>query len=163
MINVSFIGIDLYQVGEVSAKIHSKLAELFEVKDEDVVMSSFDSFVYYKGHEQTSINLYIRIDLEEKYRPFQKKAADFLLEASEELSVHCTLYFNYIKESDIYQRVNGKYPRYLTFENAKPAPEEEYDENKEYSDEEVYTEDIFAKLDEEDDRPLTFDELRRKQ
>jgi hypothetical protein len=158
------MGIDLYQVGEVSAKIHSKLAKLFEVSEDDLVMSSFDSFVYYKGHEQTSINLYIRIDLEEKYRPLQNKVAEFLLEASKEFSVHCTLYFNYIKESDIYQRVDNKYPRYLTFENAKPAPEEEYDENKEYSDEEVYTENIFAKLDDEGkDGPLSFDELRKKQ
>lgn len=164
MINVSFIGMDLYQVGEVSAKLHTKVAKAFGVNEEEVVFSAFDSFVYYKGHEQTSINLYVKIDAEEKFASKQKAVAELLLEELTQVAIHITVYFNYIKEANVYQKVNDEYPRFLTFENAKPVNDEgEYEDDDNV---EVYTGDIFSKfkkdLEEDEERPLSFDELTKR-
>ena len=66
MVIISYTGLDLFLVGELNAKIHSLVSKTLNVSDEEVVFSSYDSFVYYKGHEQTSINLLIKVEMDEK-------------------------------------------------------------------------------------------------
>ena len=94
MVIISYTGLDLFLIGELNAKIHSQVSNLLETSEEEVVFSSYDSFVYYKGHEQTSIQLIIKVEMDEKYRPFQKQLAELLLKSSEEYSIHATVYIN---------------------------------------------------------------------
>lgn len=149
MINITYYGLDIYLIGELNAKIHSQVAKLFEVDDEEVVFTGIDSFVFYKGHEQTSINLMIKVELEEKYRKYQDEVAKFLLETSKEYSIHAHVFFNYYYSKDSYLSVNEEYPRYLTNENE--SSEEDYDENKDYSEDDLFTGNIFEGFEEDDE------------
>ena len=161
MVIISYTGLDLFLIGELNAKIHSQVSNLLETSEEEVVFSSYDSFVYYKGHEQTSIQLIIKVEMDEKYRPFQKQLAELLLKSSEEYSIHATVYFNYFNSEDSYSRVNPNYPRYLTSENERS--EEEYDEEVEYSEDELFTGNIFQEFEvDEDEEPQSFDSLLKK-
>lgn len=141
MVIISYTGLDLYLVGELNGKIHSKVSKILNVSDDEVVFSSFDSFVFFKGHEQTSINLLIKVEMDEKLAIYQKDLADFLLASSKEYSLHAYVYFNYFKEENAYLSVNNDYPRYLTSQNE--ASEEEYNQDREYSEDEIYTGNIF--------------------
>ena len=171
MVIISYTGLDLYLVGELNAKIHTKVSKLLGIDDEELVFTSFDSFVFYKGHEQTSINLMIKVEMDEKYHKFQKELADLLMESSKEYSLHSFVYFSYFQEANTYLSVNSKYPRYLTNENE--ASEEDYDEEKEYSEEEIYTGNIFEEFEKkdetqveekktEDEGPINFQSLFHK-
>ena len=158
---ISYTGLDLFLVGELNAKIHSLVSKTLNVSDEEVVFSSYDSFVYYKGHEQTSINLLIKVEMDEKYRPYQEALAKVLLESSKEYSVHAHVYFSYYKTEDSYTRINEDYPRYLTSENERS--DEDYNEENEYDEETLYTGNIFNEFDvEKDDEPVGFDSLFKK-
>ena len=158
MVIISYTGLDLYLVGELNAKIHNKVSKILGIPDEDIVFTSFDSFVYYKGHEQTSINLMIKVEMDEKYSAAQEELAKLLMETSKEYSLHSFVYFSYFKEENSYLSVNSSYPRYLTSENEKG--EDDYDEEKEYNDQEIYTGNIFkgTKLDEEEEEEKSEDE-----
>lgn len=149
MVIISYTGLDLYLIGELNGKIHGKVCKILNAKEEDVIFSGYDSFVFYKGHEQTSINLIIKVEMDEKYKCYQKDLADLLIETSKEYSLHCFVYFSYYQNENSYLSVNENYPRYLTSENEKN--EEDYDENLEYSEEEIYTGNIFKDFEDEDE------------
>ena len=140
MVIISYTGLYLYLVGELNAKIHSQVSKILNIDEEEVVFTSYDSFVFYKGHEQTSINLLIKVEMDEKLKVHQKELADYLLKTSKDYSLHAFVYFNYFKDED-------------------------YDENISYSEEEIYTGNIFKDFgfkDDEDDEPNSFDDLTKK-
>ena len=170
MVIISYTGLDLYLVGELNAKIHNKVSKILGIPDEDIVFTSFDSFVYYKGHEQTSINLMIKVEMDEALHIHQEALAKLLMETSKEYSLHSFVYFSYFKEENTYLSINEDYPRYLTGENEKG--EDDYDEEKDYNDEDIYTGNIFENtaLDEDEDKepevedegPISFNSLFHK-
>jgi hypothetical protein len=161
MVIISYTGLDLFLVGELNAKIHSLVSKTLNVTDEEVVFSSYDSFVYYKGHEQTSINLLIKVEMDEKYKPYQEALSKILLESSKEYSVHAFVYFSYYQSENSYSRINEDYPRYLTSENERA--EDEYDEENNYDEESLYTGNIFNEFEvENDESPVGFDSLFKK-
>ena len=161
MVIISCTGLDLYLVGKLNAKVHTQVSKILNVDEDEVVFASYDSFVFYKGHEQTSINLLIKVEMDEKLKVHQSELAEYLLETSKEYSLHAYVYFNYYKEENSYLRVNEDYPRYLTSENE--SSDEDYDEESSYSEEEIYTGNIFKEFGiEEDDEPNSFDDLTKK-
>ena len=160
MINITYCGLDIYLIGELNAKIHSQVAKIFKVDDVEVVFTGIDSFVFYKGHEQTSINLMIRVDLDENYREYQEEAAKFLLETSKEYSIHAHIIFNYYNSKDAYSSINEDYPRYLTNENE--SSEEDYDEDKDYSEDDLFTGNIFEGFEEDEEEANSFSSAIKK-
>lgn len=149
MVIISYTGLDLYLVGELNGKIHSKVAEILHVDADEVVFSSFDSFVFYKGHEQTSINLLIKVEMDHSLKIYQQSLAEFLLESSKEYSLHAYVYFSYFEKANSYLSINKDYPRYLTSQNERS--DEDYDENAEYNEQEIYTGNIFKDFEEHDE------------
>jgi hypothetical protein len=153
MIIMHFNGLDMYLVGELNEKIHSKVAKTYGVSEEELVFSASDSFVFFKGHEQTSFNLVIKVECPVKYKQFEEKVAELLLEETKNYSVHTRLLFNYYQESNYYERINENYPEYIVADTDVTLDEDEYDEDKEYSDDEIYLGNVFkdnSKLDGED-------------
>ena len=151
MINISFIGMDIYMVGEIDRKIHSKLAKVYGVNEDDIMVFAFDSFVYHKGNEQTSFNLFIRVECSKELKEKQVDVANLLLEETKNYSIHATTYFQYFEnESSIYKRVNNLYPRFLDGQE-EDLSEEEYEQMDTYgpNGEEIYTGNIFENFDKE--------------
>ena len=159
MVIISYTGLDLYLIGEFNGKIHSKVAEILKVSEDEVVFAAYDSFVFYKGHEQTSINLMIKVEMDESLKIYQEELATYLNQASKEYSLHSFVYFTYYQKENSYLSVNEDYPRYLTNENART--DEDYDQEKEYNEEEIYTGNIFKDFEEDEDFN-TFDSLLKK-
>ena len=61
MVIVNFSGLDIFLVGELNKAVHEKVAAAYGLDDEDVIFQASDSFIFYKGTEQTSFNLLIKI------------------------------------------------------------------------------------------------------
>lgn len=142
MVNISFIGLDLFLVGELDKKYHQLIAAQFGISSEELLVSSFDSFVYNEGHEQTSFNLLIKVECDTKFKEKEAKIAKNLLDISKEYSVHAQVYFIYFDERSVYSRIDPSYPRFI--ESDEDEGEVPYDENQE-----IYTGNIFEKFDEE--------------
>lgn len=157
MIIIHFYGLDMFLVGELNEKIHSKVAKVFNVAEEDVIFSASDSFVFYKGHEQTSFNLFIKVECPVRDKQYEKEVADLLLGETKDYSVHTRILFSYYQENNYYERINEEYPEYIVGGN--DVEDTEYDETKEYGEDDIYLGNVFdgQNLDaeeREDDQPI---------
>lgn len=169
MVIIHFYGLDMFLVGELNEKIHSKVAKVFNVDEEDVIFSASDSFVYFKGHEQTSFNLVIKVESPVKYKQFEKEVASLLLEETKDFSVHTRLLFNYYQENNYYERLNDNYPEYIVSDVEATIDEPEYDEDKEYNDEDIYLGNVFEDMNfkeeeenEKSEKPFTLNDFFKK-
>ena len=159
MVIVNFSGLDIYLVGELNKKIHSRIADAYGLEDEDVIFQAADSFVFFKGTEQTSFNLLVKIDAPEEYVDCEETVASILLEASKDYSIHVRILFNYYDPTHYYERVNKDYPEYLEDNQEIEIDDSEYDEEQEYSEDDLYTGNMFEDIDEEDETPLTLNDF----
>ena len=142
MITITIIGSDRYVVGEYSRDVTKKLASLLEAKEEEILFLAPEYYVYHNGVEQTSYQAVIEVRLPEKYRPFEKNVAEFIKKTASEFVVHLSLRFIYFK-GKTYDHIHYQYPRYITEENEVLIEGEEYDE-----DTEIYEGNIFENFEE---------------
>ena len=162
MVIVNFSGLDIFLVGELNKAVHSKVAAAYGLDDEDVIFQASDSFILYKGTEQTSFNLLIKIDAPEEYVDSEEMVASILMEASKNYSVHARILFNYYDPSHYYERVNKDYPEYIEENQEVDIDDSEYNDEEEYDEESLYTGNVFKDLDEEDDRPVTLNDFFKR-
>jgi hypothetical protein len=164
MVIINFYSLDFELVGKLNEKIHEKVANAFGIKDEDLIFQASDSFVFYKGHEQTSYNVYIKVEAPVELSLEEEKVASILMEETKDYSIHVRILFSYFDESHYYERVSRQYPEFITTSIEAKVDDEEYDEDREYSEDEIYTGNIFADngFVDEDDAPLSMDDVTRK-
>lgn len=163
MVILNFSGLDMFLVGELNKKIHSQIANAYGVEDEDVIFQAADSFIFYKGVEQTSFNLLVKIDAPEELVDCEELVVGILLEACKEYSVHTRVLFSYYDPNHYYEKINNDYPEYIDESPEIELNESEYDEESDYSEDDLYTGNMFEDLD-NDDEPVSLNDLinRRK-
>ncbi len=142
MITFTFIGSDRYVVGEYSRDVTKKLASLLEAKEEDILFLAPEYYVYHSGVEQTSYQVLLEIKLDEKYRPLEKLVVEFIKKTTAAFIIHLSIRFIYFKDKAI-NIIQHDYPRYITEENEVLLEDEEYDENTE-----IYEGNIFENFEE---------------
>ena len=67
MITVELLGIDSYLAQDLCKDVHEGLANMYETKAEDILFFAPESFLIYKGLEQTSYRLNIVVEAPNKY------------------------------------------------------------------------------------------------
>lgn len=138
MIVIKMLGIDQFQGQDIVNDIHSQVAQIFETDPEDIIFYTPDSFLVYKGVEQTSYHLDLEIELPEKYKPLENQIATYLSKLLvNQITVHLRVLFTYFDEDNEHIFINEDYPKYMTNENM--AHFEVEDENTE-----PYLGDAFA-------------------
>ena len=162
MVIVNFSGLDIFLVGELNKEIHSRIASAYGIDDEDVIFQASDSFLFYKGSEQTSFNLLIKVDAPEDYIDSEETVASILMEASKNYSVHVRILFSYYDDTHYYERINKDYPEYIIDNQEVEVDDSEYDEDNEYSEEELYTGNVFEDLEDEDEKPVTLNDFFKR-
>ena len=162
MVIVNFSGLDIILVGDLNKAVHSKVAAAYGLDDEDVIFKASDSFIFYKGTEQTSFNLLIKIDAPEEYVDSEEMVASILMEASKNYSVHVRILFSYYDPTHYYERVNKDYPEYIEENQEVDIDDSEYNDEEEYDEESLYTGNVFKDLDEEDDKPVTLNDFFKR-
>ena len=162
MVIVNFSGLDVFLVGEFNKRIHERIAAAYGLDDEDVIFQAADSFLFYKGTEQTSFNLLIKVDAPEEYVDVEETVASILLETSKDYSVHVRILFNYYDPTHYYERVNKDYPEYIEDNQEVEIDESEYDEDGEYNEEDIYTGNMFEDIEDGDESPLTLNDFFKR-
>ena len=162
MVIVNFSGLDIFLVGELNKEIHSRIASAYGIDDEDVIFQASDSFLFYKGSEQTSFNLLIKVDAPEDYIDSEETVASILMDASKNYSVHVRILFSYYEDGHYYERINKDYPEYIIDNQEAEVDDSEYDEDNEYSEEELYTGNVFEDLEDEDEKPVTLNDFFKR-
>ena len=162
MVFIKFSGLDMFLVGELTKKIHSKIAASYGLDDEDVIFQASDSFLFHKGVDQTSFNLLVEIVAPEDYVDSEEMVASILMESSKNYSVHVRILFSYYDSTHYYERVNKDYPEYITEMQEVEVDESEYDEELEYDEEDLYTGNMFEDIEEKDDRPVTLNDFFKR-
>ncbi len=142
MITITFIGSDRYAVGQYSKEVTAKLANLWEVDEKEILFIAPEIYIYHKGVEQTSYQVLVEINAPEACRAVEKEVADFILKTAEAFVIHLSVHFNYYK-GKYYQHLRDDYPLFITEENEVLLEEEEYDE-----DTEIYEGNIFENFEE---------------
>ncbi len=161
MVILKFSGLDMFLVGEFNKEIHSKVAACYGLEDEDVIFQASDSFLFYKGVEQTSFNLLIEVNAPEEYVDSEEMLASILLEASKNFSVHVRVLFSYYDPTHYYERINKDYPEYITEMQEVDVDDSEYDEDGEYDEESLYTGNVFEDF-EDDGQPVTLNDFFKR-
>lgn len=166
MIFINFTGLDMFLIGELNGKCHSKVAKAFGVSEDDLLFTASDSFVFYKGHEQTSFNLVIKVDAPNRYLKCEKEVSDVLFEACKEYSIHVRLLFSYYNESSYYESIDKKYCEFLEEEQDVVMDESNYDQDRDdYSDEDIYLGNVFEDngfKEDDEAKPLSIDDLFKR-
>ena len=118
MITVQLLGVDQYLAMDlVTAQVHENLAQIMETKPEDILFYAPDSFLIYKGLEQTSFQLNIVVEAPSKYKVLEKKIARFLMDTFSISHIHVRVLFRYFESSNEYELINPNYPRFMTEDN----------------------------------------------
>ena len=154
MITVELLGIDSYLAQDLCKDVHEGLANMYETKAEDILFFAPESFLIYKGLEQTSYRLNIVVEAPNKYLPLEKKVADYLMKVFSESHIHVHVLFRYFSTEHEYELLNENYPPFMTEENIAHFDTEEdvehpymgnafedYEERVKEHDEKMYKED----------------------
>lgn len=117
MITIRILGLDQFVVGHYSKDHTGNIAQLYEADEDLVNFYAPNAMIFHKGVEQTSWSTIVIVNAPEKYRPFEKEVANYLLQTLSDFSIHLEIEFKYFNEGSRYERVNVKYPRYLGADN----------------------------------------------
>lgn len=143
MVTISIYGLDQYVVGHYSKEHTKNLASLFEVDDNDVVFYSPNAYVFHNGVEQTSWNTIVKVNAPEQCENLEDKVANYIIKTLKEFSIHLVVEFSYYHKHHRYEFVNKEYPRFISEENVVNVEDEEYQE-----DEEIYDGNMFEGFEE---------------
>jgi hypothetical protein len=117
MIIIKLLGVDQYQAASFVEDIQDEVAQAFETAPEEIMFYAPDSFLIYRGVDQTSYQLDIEVEAPMKYHPIQDQVAEVLTKIFSQNHVHVRILFNYFEEEHEHVYVNEDYPRFMTQDN----------------------------------------------
>lgn len=138
MITISILGLDQYVVGHYSGDNTKNLANLYEVSEDDISFYAPNCYMFHNGVEQTSWNTLVRVHAPEKYKVFESKISQYLLNTLKNFSINVAVEFFYYDGDHRYEYINKAYPRFLSEDNLVNVEEEELEDG-----EELYEGNIF--------------------
>ena len=145
MINISILGLDQFVVGDYSREITKKIADAYEINEDEILFYAPQAFIFHKGFDQSAYNVVVKVEAERKYEVFEKIVFTIISKTLSKYVIHMNIQFVYFDEEHCYSYKNEEYPLYMSESNVvyDGGYEEESDE-----DVEVYDGNIFENLDE---------------
>ena len=151
MITVTIYGLDQFVVGRLSREMTPNLAKLYELSEEEINFVAPENMVFHNGVEQTSWDIFVKINASQRYALIEEVVAKYLLSQLSYFAINVHLEFTYFDEDRVYEKINKEYPRFITEENIvnidngvhNVVDDDELDEDSEYNDEEIFDGDIF--------------------
>lgn len=157
MITIKLFGMDSYEAIKYTKKLTIKLAELYDVSENEIEFFATDGFIIHNGFEQTNFRLDVEIEAPEQFEELENEVKDAICDflRDENVAVHFRFLFTYFNPSHEYVLIDDSYPLYMNDNNtvkAKDDEDEEVDTSSDSEDEEEYDEpymgDIIGAFDE---------------
>ncbi len=130
MVNVILYGVDQFVAAELSKEMLEGLANLYEIREDDVIFTCPDNAIYHKGIDQTSWNVVVYVDAPMKAKVLQHDVEKYICAMLQDLAIHITIRFSYYSSDDLFVKINATYPRYLDTSNTVEIEEQEDDEQE---------------------------------
>lgn len=143
MIYIKVVGLDQFIVGRISREYTDKIANLYEVDEDDINFVSPNCMIFHKGVEQTSWHVLVNVLAPKKVSVLQDQAADIIKAMFKNVTINIDIVFSYYSSDDFECEYNVDYPRYIGDDNLVDD-EIEYEELDEG--EEIFDGDIFASV-----------------
>lgn len=141
MITIFSYGIDPYSLRQLSLDVTPSLANLCEVKPEEINFYATEGLFVHEGVEQNTWYIMIKVVLPRKLQILQKEIGELLNNYFKKIAIHMDIIFDYYLSDESASFKNEEYPRYLSEDNLVEEDEEEIE-----GDEEIYTGDAFASI-----------------
>ncbi len=153
MITVSIIGLDQFVIADYSAEVTSRLANIYEIDESEILFIAPQAMVIHNGVDQTSFNVIVKVEASREFEVFEKLVYKFIVETLKKYVIHMHVKFIYHDEDNSYDFINDDYPLYITDSNTVNVDDDYSEEDIEN----VYTGNIFENLEEK------IEEKRREQ
>ena len=151
MITFLIYGLDQFVIGRLSRELSLGLADIYETSEDMFEFIAPEATVFHNGVEQTSWDIFVKINASQRYALIEEVVAKYLLSQLSYFAINVHLEFTYFDEDRVYEKINKEYPRFITEENIVSIDngvhnvenDDELDEDSEYNDEEIFDGDIF--------------------
>lgn len=140
MITITIYGLDSYLVGTLSKEMTANLAKIYEVSEDEINFISTDNIVYHKGVDQTSWNVLVIVNAPKKVSVVQDDVANIISTQIGDLAINLAIEFYYYSSDNRYERINKDYPRYVEEKNVVEIDDEEYEDDSELYDGDIFEE-----------------------
>lgn len=134
MITIFVYGLDQFVTGRLSRELSANLADLYEIDEDEICFIASDEMVFHKGVEQTSWNVFVKVNAPEIYKILEDNIASYLLDQLSYYSINVEIEFVYHDERRIHSKMNDEYPRYITDENMVNIDTERVDDDEDDED-----------------------------
>src|SRR5574344_1643987 len=113
MITIVILGIDPYGLCDLSRDLTSPIANLCEVKPQDINFYAPEGLLVHNGVAQNSWNSFVKVIAPKKVQVLQKDIAKIISTFLSSLSIHCEIVFSYYLHDEREVFVNKDYSRFI--------------------------------------------------
>lgn len=132
MITITMLGLDPYLLRQVSKNLTEKLADIYEVSEDEINFFAPEGLLVHNGVEQNTWNIIVKVDAPFKVKVLENKVVKLIHEYTKDLCVNSEIYFTYFSQDSRYEFFRDDSPRFMTEENSLYVDEEDdFNENDE--------------------------------
>ena len=114
MITISILGLDQFVVGDYSREITKKIADAYEINEDEILFYAPQAFIFHKGFDQSAYNVVVKVEAERKYEVFEKIVFTIISKTLSKYVIHMNIQFVYFDEEHCYSYKNEEYPLYMS-------------------------------------------------
>lgn len=127
MVIIKVFGIDPYMLDKVSTDLTTKLAELYEIKKDEISFVATEGLFLHEGIDQSSYNIFIEVVAPSVLHDLEEDAFKIITNYMKIVVINIECVFNYFDIHHHHEYLNEEYPRFLT----SPEISVESDEHEE--------------------------------
>lgn len=117
MITLTFYGLNMLALGDLSGILLTRLASKLKVDETSITIRAVESMIFYKGIDQTTWEVMVDIRLLESMKEYESSIVTLLHDVLKEQTIHVTCDFIYVSSASRIQVISKDYPRYISDDN----------------------------------------------
>ncbi len=152
MITIRIIGLDQFDVGDLSRKLTPNLAKVYEIAESEInFVAPRDTMLFHNGVDQSLWNCIVQVKAPHRCEAVESFAADILSTAIKEVAINVAIEFAYYEESHRYEYLNDQFDRFIEVPISRADVDLDDDDDEDYEEDEFDDELEDELLDDDDD------------
>ncbi len=158
MITLTFYGLNMYALGDLSPSLSLRLSKVLNVQENLISLRVVESMIFYKGIDQNTWEVMVDIRLNETMKKLEQEIVKIIQDVLKEQTIHLTCDFTYVSSHSRIQIISQDYPRFITEDN-QVVVSQTHEKTSE-----IYTGNIFQNVQEKlDQSAKLFDNEQEEQ
>lgn len=148
MITIKIYGIDPYLLRNISKDATKKIADLYEISEDEINFLAPECLYVHNGVEQNTWNILVEVHAPKKVEVLESDAFKIISQYLKDVAINIECVFYYFSSDNYHKFINTDYPRFMSESNTVEIDTsyEEYDEEDENEEEhhhEINDEDLY--------------------